>query len=390
MRVMQVVLSLSPGGTERLVLDLVESMSSPDDAIVCCLDTRGRWGDELMSSGVPVHELRRGPGFRPALSRSILALARAHRVDVLHCHQYTPFVYGSLASLGPWAPGLVFTEHGRLSDAPPSQKRRWANAFLSRTPGAVLCAVSEDVRRHMSAEGLPHDRIEVIHNGIPPGREPTPSDRLAARHTLDVGREDSLVIGTAARLDPVKDLECLLKAFSLVRQRRDAVLVLVGDGPEREHLERSAAELGVRDHTRFMGYRTDVRHLLAGLDVYVNSSISEGISLTILEAMASMLPVVATAVGGTPEIIDQSVGALIPPRNADALSAAILHIGESGAARQTLGAAARRRVVDRFSLARMTARYHQLYRTLAGDPALGNSSTTGASGSSDRSAVGRV
>src|ERR1044071_8578653 len=144
---MQVVLSLNPGGTERLVHDLLTRLPDTPTAL-CCLDEPGAWSEGLQQRGVTVTALHRAPGFNPMLGRHIARAARAHRATVIHAHQYTPFVYAALARV--WAPGLklVFTEHGRLSDAPPSAKRRQVNRVLRKFSSAT-CAVSEDLKRFM-------------------------------------------------------------------------------------------------------------------------------------------------------------------------------------------------------------------------------------------------
>ena len=121
---MQVVLSLNPGGTERLVLALVRRLRTRFSMTVCCLEEPGLWAADLQAEGLAVHALRRAPGFHPALGKRIRDIARQVGAGVLHCHQYSPFVYGCLArALSPRL-SIVFTEHGRLSDAPPSAKRR--------------------------------------------------------------------------------------------------------------------------------------------------------------------------------------------------------------------------------------------------------------------------
>src|SRR5688500_12278333 len=131
-RVMHVVISLAPGGTERLVIEICRRLGPGFAATVCCLDNEGEWANELRTAGIEVVALHRRPGFRPSLGRQIADLAAERQIDVLHCHQYSPFVYGRIAKL--WQPQmrLIYTEHGRLSDAPPSWKRQLVNPLLSK------------------------------------------------------------------------------------------------------------------------------------------------------------------------------------------------------------------------------------------------------------------
>jgi glycosyltransferase involved in cell wall biosynthesis len=353
--VLHVVLSLCPGGTERLVIDLAQRSAPFVDTAVCCLDEPGEWAGELARCGVPVSVLGRRPGFRPTLGLRIARVAAAHRANVIHCHQYTPFVYGAIAALGRQMT-LVFTEHGRLSSGAPSHKRRLANRILGRLPSQV-CAVSRDLRRHLVAEGFHSDRVKVIYNGIDPGVVPTAAVRQTARALLGVA-PNQFVIGTVGRLDPVKDMRTLIEAFAIVRATANSHLVVVGDGPERQALERLAADMGVASSISFFGYCSNVPMILAAFDLYVNSSIHEGVSLTVLEAMAASLPVVATSVGGNPEVVvDGETGYLVADRTPVALAEAILRLDSQPALRRSLGAKGRARVEREFSIDRMVSTY---------------------------------
>lgn len=359
-RVMQLVLSLSPGGTERLVIEIVRALSPRIDSIVCCLDEPGAWASELAALQVPVVSLARTPGFHPRLAMRLARILKDRDVDVLHCHHYSPYVYGLLASILKPGVQLVFTEHGRLSDAGPSLKRRLINPLLSRWPGR-LCAVSADLKQHMVAEGFPARRLSVLYNGIDPGERPTALHRHAARAALGLP-DDALVVGTVGRLDPVKNLKLLLQAQAILLSRQaNARVVIIGDGTERAALEAKAAELGIGGAVCFAGYRQDVRVLMPAFDIYVNCSTYEGVSLTILEAMASTLPVVATPVGGNPEVVvDQETGVLVQGR-ARLLADAISSLAIDPRRRRVMGDAGRWRVKRHFSMARMVEQYANAY-----------------------------
>jgi glycosyltransferase involved in cell wall biosynthesis len=362
---LQVVLSLNPGGTERLVVELVRRLRRELPMAVCCLDEEGSWGEGLRREDVGVTALRRRAGFQPALGRAIARIAAQHGARVLHCHHYSPFVYASIARL--WSPALriVFTEHGRLSDAPPSAKRRTANRVLAHAPREVV-TVSAELKQHLVAEGFPTGKVSVIYNGIDVGDVPGGDARRQMRQRLNIP-DDAVVVGTVARLDPVKDLHTLIRAVcqSGRQPQTPLVLLVIGDGSERASLEASAHEAGAGSLVRFVGHREDARDLLAACDVYANSSISEGISLTILEAMAAGLPVVATSVGGTPEIVDTTCGRLVPARDAQALAEALTALAADPALRRLLGRQARARVEERFTLDRMVREYRDTYYAAA-------------------------
>lgn len=364
LRVLHVVLSLNPGGAERLVIDLSLRSKDAFDVSVCCLDERGAWARELDDAGIPVHVLGREPGFHPMLGRRLARLAASARADVLHCHQYTPFVYGCAARL--FRPGmhLVFTEHGRLAGATVSAKRRLANRLLGRVPGKFF-AVCDELRRFLLEEGFPASKLGVLYNGIDAGAPADAASRARARAKLALP-DDAFVIGSVARLDRVKDLPTLLAAFDALRRGADGPpprLVLVGDGPERDALHADVAARGLDELVHFTGARTDVRELLPGFDAYVNSSTYEGVSLTIVEAMAAGLPVVATRVGGTPEVLEDGAdGRLVPSGDPDAMADALRDLQRSPDAARALGDAARRTVLARFRFDHMLAAYADAYR----------------------------
>lgn len=150
-RVMHVVLSLAPGGTERLVIDLATRLQNDYRMSVCCLDEPGAWAHELIEQGISVTSLGRGSGFRPGFGRRLADVAAHNGAHILHCHHYSPFVYSALARL--WHPcRIIFTEHGRAYDSPPSRKRHIANRVLRYAPSGVY-AVSDDLKRHMVSKG---------------------------------------------------------------------------------------------------------------------------------------------------------------------------------------------------------------------------------------------
>jgi len=200
-------------------------------------------------------------------------------------------------------------------------------------------------------------------------------DAELARARADVRQElgatdRSLVMGTIARLDPVKDLTTLIRGLACLMQSRRLgdirpILVVIGDGAERDLLAAEARTLGVTADVRFLGHRDDARRWLPAFDIYINTSTSEGVSLTILEAMAAGLPVVATAVGGTPEVVAAGAGRLILPRSPEALADALADLAGSADHRAAIGRAARARVEAEFTIERMVRQYHDIYREVA-------------------------
>jgi len=362
--VLHVVLSLNPGGAERLVIEIVRRTRASMPSAVCCLDEAGEWADELLGLGVRVSSLSRLPGFHPGLAGAIVALARENKTLILHCHQYSPFVYGRLALLRHPGLRLVYTEHGRLAGEVLSLKRRLVNPLLGRFGGSIV-AVSRELAGYLVRSGFPGRRIKVIYNGVDVGPLPDPQSRARARQLLGLPG-DSLVVGTVARLDPVKDLTTLLTAFARLGDRpSSSFLVVVGAGSERRSLEHHAAALGLGARVSFTGDRRDVRALLPGFDIYANSSASEGISITILEAMTVGLPVVATRVGGTPEVVVHGqTGYLVEAGAPERFAEALEDLAKEPSKRREFGQAGRRRVEECFTIDRMVADYMRLYESL--------------------------
>lgn len=341
MRVLHVVLRLNPGGAERLVLDLVRQTRDTIESEVCCLDELGEWGEELKAEGTPIHVLDRQPGFQLGLAKKLARLAKGF--DVLHCHQYTPWVYGTLSRLFHRGPHVILTEHGRLDDAPPSTKRKIATRVLGMFRSRVI-SVCEDLCGYMTEAGFRN--ISVIPNGI--RIDPPVPDQSRPQFT----------VGTIARLDPVKRIDDLIRGVAACSSPMR--LMIVGDGPERAKLEAVAEETGVP--ALFLGYQADARNQLPGFDVFVNCSEQEGISLTLLEAMAASRAIVATAVGGTREVVEHEKHALlIEPHQPAQITAALERLAGDAQFRAELGARARMRVESEYSLKTMIGRYRKLY-----------------------------
>jgi L-malate glycosyltransferase len=360
-RVLHVALSLNPGGAERLVIELCRRLAGEVQSAVCCLDDKGCWANELEREGVQVVPLGRHPGFRPMLAREIAHLAARFGADVLHCHEYSPFVYGTLSQVLRPSVRVISTEHGRLDDRPATIKRRIGTRMLNWLPSTVV-AVSRSLRTRLVAEGFPASRVRVVLNGIDPGPPPAPELRRQARARLGL-HEEELVIGAVGRLAAVKDFSALIAAFGLLRSLpRRARLVIVGDGPERAALAAQARAANVSRTVLFTGHQRDTPALMPAFDIFVNSSIYEGVSLTVLEAMAASVPVLATAVGGTPEILQDGVnGRLIPSRSFREMASAIAALARDPELCRRLGAAGRSRVLQSFHIDRMVRTYAGLY-----------------------------
>ncbi len=354
-------------GAEVLVAEAVRRLRGRIDPVILCLDGVGPIGERLLAEGTPVVALGRRPGLDWRLPWRLAGELWRRRVDVVHAHQYTPFFYSALAKvLCGLGPRLIFTEHGRHYPDVVSSARRAVNRLALRLLADdvnACCAFSATAVSRV--EGFAPTPVGVIENGIEVGRYGPAADRAALRRTLglDPGRR---YVTCVARFHPVKDHAMLLRAFAAVAPRHpEADLLLAGDGPLREDLRRQAEAAGVAGRVHFLGVRGDVPDLLRAADVFALTSVSEAASLTVLEAMATGLPVVVTAVGGNPEMVRDGSEGLLVPRGDDKACAAALSrlLGDPELARR-LGGAGRRRVEERYQLGQTIEGYYALYRRL--------------------------
>ncbi len=355
--------TLRVGGLENVVLRLTDQLQSVLDHIVITPSGDGPLRTRF-PEGVPViamaehHRPDRWNALRMA------QLFRALRPDIVHSRNWS-CVDAILGARLARVPVVIHGEHGREAVDPEGRNalRRLGRRLLAPMVTQFV-TVSHDLARWLVEDiGLPARKVLPIYNGVDTRRF-SPGHRQAARAALDIA-PGSIVIGTVARLDPVKDQTGLLRAFARVADDPRALLLIAGDGPCRAELEITVSALGLRGRVCLLGERNDVPRILAALDVFVLSSIGEGMSNTILEAMATGLAVVATRVGGNPELVVHGVtGLLVEPRSPDALAAAMRHYLEDPVPMARHGRAARELAQSEFSLERMVGAYEQLYGQL--------------------------
>ena len=351
-------------GAEVLVAETIRRLRTALDPVVVCLDGVGQLGETMRAEGVDVIALGRRPGLDVRMAWRMAAVLRERRIRVVHAHQYTPFFYSALAKpLVGHRTWLILTEHGRFYPDVVSPRRRMTNRWLlSHLADEVNAVAAFSARALHEQDGFPLP-IPVVENGIDVLAYDPASDRAAAkRHVgLDPGRRHIICI---ARLHPVKDHAMLVRAFARVAGAMpDVDLVLAGDGELRATLQAQVAAAGLEQRVSFLGVRRDVPDLLRAADVFALTSVSEGASITVLEAMASGVPSVLTAVGGNGELVRDGVEGLLVPRHDDEAAAqALMRILGDAALRTKLGAEARHRALSTYQLDRTVARYGELYQ----------------------------
>lgn len=332
MKILYVITKANWGGAQRYVYDLAVAAKERGHTVTVAVGGRGPLIEKLERSGVRVV----GLPLRQCKSLvldvlsfgslfPLLALIRKERPDLIHVNSSKAGGLGAFAARIAHVPHIVFTAHGWEFNAPRPLLSRigirffsWLTIVLSHT---TIC-VSEAIQRDVRWLPLVSKKLVIIHNGID---VPQFIDRAEARHRLAPHFDAELWIGMVSELHPTKRVEDALRAFSLVAASRPTVgLVVLGEGPERKNLEALTQELRLEKRVRLVGFVADAPEYLHAFDIFLHSSQSEALGLAVLEAGAAALPVVATRVGGIPEILsDRHTGLLVPARNPDALAEAV-------------------------------------------------------------------
>jgi glycosyltransferase involved in cell wall biosynthesis len=362
LRVVQVAGSGDVGGGERYLEILARRVDRTRFGLEVVVPEGGRLRGQLEALGIPVSRVNLGRLVDPGAVRRLAALLRARGPAVVQSHGARSNFYTRLACGLAGGCVHVATVHNALRDYPVSAPRRLLYQALDRwtvpLSARVVC-VAEALARDYGRRAL------VIPNGVELERfDPARVSGAPSRERWGLGAAP--VVGFVGRLTLQKDPETWLRALARLRPLVPGVRgLVVGDGPLRGSLEALARALGLGEVCRFVGARPDVPELLAAMDVFVLSSVSEGVPFAVLEAMAMERAVVATAVSGVPEVIEPGVsGILVPPRDPAALAEAVTEVLRTPGRRAALGRAARARVLARFSADRMVGALEALWSAL--------------------------
>jgi len=376
MRLLFVIGTLQNAGTPTHLVELLRGLDRQRFSIeVCCLQKVGGLVPEVEALGVPVHDLRLPILYHPAFLPRLAALVRhvrRFRPDVVHTYLFSADVFGSLMARLGGAPAVVTSR--RMDTSQDAWRRtrayRVANLWTDR-----IVTPSEAARQAcLRAERVDPAKVLTVYNGIDLRR----IDRAAPATDLPQGRGPW--IGTVGHLNPIKGHRTLIEAMPAIRARHpEAQLLLIGGGLLRESLGRRVHEVGLGRAVHFLGVRTDVPSVLKRLDLFVQPSDSEGMSNALLEALAAARPVVATRVGGNPEVVRDGVdGLLVPPADPAAMARACGDLLADRARLEAFGREGRRRAEALFTVERMAARMTEVYLGVAGPP--GHAEAVGAGG----------
>jgi glycosyltransferase involved in cell wall biosynthesis len=359
MKVLHIISSSGLYGAEAVILNMSRMLldSSHDSALGVFSNSANpnhQLHERALKDGFESHLIPCNGQIDRTTIAGIRELAARTGADVVHAHGFKADIYVYLALRGSRVPfvstchtwydnDLLVTFYGKL------------DRFVLRNYVRVV-AVSDEVKQRLLKAGVREEKIRMVRNGIdlPPFDGAVPSLR---------GDGSALLVGLVGRLAWEKGVEFFLQAAARVLGKFPAAkFVVVGEGPDREKLERMMDELRIRDHVSMLGRRDDMPAVYASLDIMVSSSRQEGLPMAILEGMASSVPLVASAVGEVPTVVQDGVtGFLVPAEDVDRLAAGILDLLRDGEKRKRFGAAARKLIEDEYSAERMTADYLRVY-----------------------------
>jgi len=351
-RIAHVALQLDVGGMEKLLVEFARHADRQRfELLFVSLGERGSLTEDIKACGWPVIALERAEGLSAKLLWRLIRLFRSRSVDIVHTHNSKPLIYGGPAATLAGVQQVVHTRHGQRYQA--SFRATGLFRLAARFADRVVC-VSKDGARLSALEGISAEKTSTIWNGI---------DISEFQH---VGPKEGGPAVMVGRLSPEKDVESLIRAVPLVlADYPNFSLEIAGNGPCLAGLQDLASALNVAGHVRFLGEVRDVASVLGRASMFVLPSLTEGISLTLLEGMARGLPVIATRVGGNPEVVvEGETGFLVPTRSPVDLAEAILQLIRNPGSGRRLGLAGRVRVEREFDVRRMVADYEAIYLEL--------------------------
>ena len=358
------------GGAEAYLCELMRRLvCEPDFELSAIVLNEGRLAEELRKLSVRVLIVSETSSSPINALTQIVRSFRVHACDLIHTHKPKDNVLGVLAGILSCRPIVVRTVHGSPEIFSGIKQLKMIlhelpNQFCNKFLVDRVIAVSKDLTNRLGRHyGL--DKVVCIHNGINHREMYAEDDSSEIRSRLGLGEGD-YVIGSVGRLTTVKGHEFLIRAaVHLVEGPRTVKVILVGDGPLRKHLEELALHLGVGESVIFAGHQEHPRGFLQAMDLFVLPSLNEGIPLALLEAMSACRPVVASRVGGVPEVIEHEyTGLLVESGNVQELANACNRFISDKLLADTLGSAGHHKVISHFSSEVMGEKVVWLYRHL--------------------------
>lgn len=363
MVVAHILSSFGQGGQERVAVDLARLQRLSGHQVLAFSIAPGPEGpvsSAFRAAGVFAETVAKGPRVDPSLPVRLAAHLRSHHVNVVHTHNPHALIYGAPAARLAGAV-VVHSKHGMNPD---TSRRLWLRRAAARMVDAYVTVTPTLAKAAVDQGDCDPSRLHVVPNGIDVLRfAPNEAQRRKIREELAIP-DGAWVVGTVGRLAKEKDQALLVDAMApLLRATQH--LVIVGDGPERDALRARVDRSPGREYVHLLGNRDDVESVLAAFDAFALTSRTEGLPLVLLEAMATGLPVVSTAVGGIPDLLKDGVtGFLVPAGEREPLADRLRLLSMERALSQNVGDAGRREVLQRHGVDRMAREYVALYESI--------------------------
>jgi len=367
-RIIHIITLSEWGGAQQVCYDIVTNLKRAGYPVEVACASGGELVDRLRGKGVPVHTvdaLKRD--FSPLNDLialfALYRLIRRGRYIIVHCHSTKAGLLGRLAARLAQRPIILFTAHGWAFSEGRAYWKRWllaqAERLVAKVTTKIICVSKHDRELALQFKVARPDQLVVVHNGIVPHRF-LQADGARVRRQL--GLEETPVLTFVGRLATPKDPLTLLRAIQSLSRGK---LILVGDGPLQSRAERFIRQNGLASRVILTGARMDIPDILAASDVFVLSSRWEGLPLVIIEAMMVGLPVVASRVGGVPELVEDGItGFLVPPGDPEALAEALQRLFKDKELRRRMGEAGREKALRSFTLGRMLRETQAVYEEM--------------------------
>lgn len=363
--IMHILHSFEAGGLEEVVINLINNLNLNLFNVCVCSLTKGGAFKNRISTKIKIFELNKKEGNDYLIPFRLMKLFKQEKIQIVHTHNWGTLCEGAVGAKLAHIPIIIHQEHGTLISVIKNKKRRRLTIkFLFNYIENQVIAVSNALKQAIiEFLNIDKSKIITIHNGIQIDKFDIIIDKTSKRKELGL-TDDDIVVGTIGRLVPVKNQKVLIQAIKYLLNRLPKIkLILIGKGPLEEELKTFTQNLNLTNKVLFLGQRNDIPELLKIMDVFTLPSLHEGISITLLEAMASGLPVVATDVGGNPEVvINGKTGILIPPNDHIKLAEAINDIIQDKNKATLYACTAKMQIKNKFSLEKMVNKYENLYK----------------------------
>jgi len=359
-KILLLVQDLNFGGLQKMLFNLaIELKKSNVEVETCCYDALGIFCKKMTECKIKIHFLARKPGIDTTYPFKLANLVKKRHINIIHAHNATAWFYGTWASILSGVL-IVYTEHDRSFPTP--LRLKYFHYFFGKHAAAVI-AVSKAVKENL--EKYEHIKnVKVIYNGIDPDlfKPASIEEKILKKRELGLNEND-FVLGNVGRMDYLKNQRILIEILPELKKNFPQIkLVFIGGGEEEQNLKHLTIKKGIENDVIFLGQRSDVNQILKAFDIFVFPSLTEGMPLVVIEAMATGLPTIASYVGGIPElVVNSETGFLVSPTSKEEIKEAIIKLLDNPKLRKEMGQIARKRFEAHFSLPQMVQKYMEVY-----------------------------